>query len=89
LETFLFIEDLSEAETFEAIRGGSMVVVVRGFISYQDLFDSKRTIRFRYYWGPGQSGIPTMAGFPSNISWGQWITCGPAEDNKETEENPN
>lgn len=84
LVTFLFFEG-NEAAVLEAIQKEDEVVVVRGFVRYQDVFDTVRTLRFRYYWGPLFEGFNALglAGFSPNVSHGHWIKCGPSEDNQE------
>lgn len=52
LETFLLFEGENEAMVLESIQDRGQVVAVRGFVRYQDIFDTVRTLRFRYYWGP-------------------------------------
>jgi len=83
LENFLFFEEMSEATTLEAIQQEKMVAVVRGFVRYRDVFDVITTMTFRYYWGPSSSRIPGLAGFWPDTSYGQWVKCGPPEDNQE------
>lgn len=83
LETFLFIVETQEDMILEDIQKELMIAAVRGFIRYRDVFDVTRTIRFRYYWGPSYE-IPGLVW--SDTSYGQWIKCGPPEDNQE---NPN
>ena len=87
LKAFLFFEGTNEAMILEAIQKEEMVVTVRGLVRYQDIFDAVRTLRFRYYWGPNLPAMNALglAGFWPDVSHGQWIKCGPPQDN---EENP-
>ncbi|MGB6483089.1 MAG: hypothetical protein WBE86_06340 [Candidatus Acidiferrales bacterium] len=83
-EAFLFFEE-NEAMILEAIQKGDMVVAVRGFVRYQDIFDAVRTLRFRYYWGPWWRGKKALGlkGFWPDVSSGQWTKCGPPQDNQD------
>lgn len=86
-ETFLLLEESTEAEILEAVQKGDMVPVVRGFVRYQDIFGAIWRIRFRYYWGAlWVTESLGLQGFWPDVSHGQWIKCGPAQDNQENSE---
>jgi len=56
------------------IKEGRMVVGIRGFIKYRDVFDRDRETRFRYVWKP----------FGVGYEFGSWQESGAVDENRET-----
>lgn len=84
LMTFLFIEESIEGTVLEAIQREEMVPVVRGFVRYQDVFETRWTLHFRCYWGPSEYNIPGLAW--DDVNSGQWLKCGTPEENQESKD---
>jgi hypothetical protein len=72
---FLIIED--EAALLPEIKSNRLLVGVRGFIKYRDVFDRDREIRFRYTWKYWTTGF-----YGDKIAdFGYWEKCGAGTDN--------
>lgn len=80
--SFLFIDDHHDLIISE-IECGRMVIGIRGFIKYWDVFDKPRETRFRYSWSLEVGPLGAM-GIINKLSDGQWVQSGPPEDNRET-----
>jgi hypothetical protein len=81
--SFIFIDKDTNAFILPEIENGRLVIGIRGFIKYRDVFDKSRETRFRYSWSL-EGGALGALGIRNKLSDGEWIESGPPEDNQET-----
>lgn len=81
--SFLLIDEDDYADIISEIEKGRMVIGIRGFIKYRDVFDKPRETAFRYAWSL-EGGPLGAIGVINELSGGEWIVSGPPEDNRET-----
>ena len=77
---FLFIDD---PLILPEIEKGGLVIGIRGFVAYGDVFDRPRETRFRYAWSLEEESLLGL-GLIRPLSDGKWVKSGPPGDNKET-----
>jgi hypothetical protein len=81
--SFLFIDKDDYALIISEIESGRMVIGMRGFIKYWDVFDKPQETAFRYAWSL-EGGPLGALGVINKLSDGEWVRSGPPEDNRET-----
>lgn len=81
VESFSVLELLKNCDLATEMRSGGITPVLRGFIRYKDVFGKEHRTSFRYYWRVDDVIASVLN---TTIPYGEWVPCGPAEDNEET-----
>jgi hypothetical protein len=83
IESYAFVFIGDETLVIPELESERLIIGIRGFIEYNDVFDKSRETRFRYAWSLSEGAVAGL-GLIKKLSEGEWIKSGPPGDNKET-----